>query len=415
MILTWLNHHLSGYLLMEMTGFSPERFFNVCGVRGIEIWNVSDTGSSFRFYLTVKGFRNIKPIVRKSKVRLKVLEKFGLPFFLYRNRKRKLYGAGLVTFFVVLYLLSSFIWDIKFDGNHMYTYDTLLKYCASREIHYGMKKSKVDCDGLEEALRSEFPEITWVFARVSGTRLLVKIKENEVMSSVPVSDETPRDLVAQTDGVITSMIVRSGVPMVSVGDEVKQGDVLVSGTLTTIGDNEEVMNTHYVRADADIKARTEYHFIRQLPLFCQIEVDTGKVRRGRYLKVFDYSMMVIRPKPDGTSWKTSMEEEQLHLFQNFYLPIYLGKITANEYITYERPYRQEEKEREAETINENLKKNLLEKGVQILGNHVKILDNESLCQITLDFTTEESLGISRDMEVPMIEKQKETDQVHERN
>ena len=81
MIVTWLNHRMSGYLFVEMTGFSPERFFNMCSVHEIEIWGVSDTGHSYRFYMTVKGFRKIKPIVRKSKVRLKVLGKFGLPFF----------------------------------------------------------------------------------------------------------------------------------------------------------------------------------------------------------------------------------------------------------------------------------------------------------------------------------------------
>ena len=129
MIVTWLNHRMSGYLFVEMTGFSPERFFNMCSVHEIEIWGVSDTGHSYRFYMTVKGFRKIKPIVRKSKVRLKVLGKFGLPFFLYRNRKRKLYAAGMVSFFALLYILSIFIWDIEFDGNHMYTYDTLSKYC----------------------------------------------------------------------------------------------------------------------------------------------------------------------------------------------------------------------------------------------------------------------------------------------
>ena len=46
MIVTWLNHRISGYLFVEMTGFSPERFFNMCSVHEIEIWGVSDTGRS---------------------------------------------------------------------------------------------------------------------------------------------------------------------------------------------------------------------------------------------------------------------------------------------------------------------------------------------------------------------------------
>ena len=125
--------------------------------------------------------------------------------------------------------------------------------------------------------------------------------------------------------------------------------------------------------------------------------------------------MLIRPKQEGTTWKVTMEEDQLHLFQNFYLPVYLGDITAKEYISYERPYTEEEKNQAAETINENLKKNLLEKGVQILENHVKILDNESLCQIAIDLVAEEAVGQSRGVEIPITQEQEETEESNERN
>lgn len=411
-MLAWLNHRLFGYLFMEMTGFSPERFLNMCSVHEIELWEVMDSGRSYHFFTTVEGFRKMKPLVRKSKVRLRILKKFGLPFFLYRNRKRKLYGVGFFSFFLLLYVFSLFVWDIEFEGNRMYTYDTLLCFCESQNICYGMRKSKIDCDVLEEALRTEFPEITWVSARVSGTRLLVKIKENEVLSEIPLKDESPCDIVAKKDGVITSMIVRRGVPKVSIGDEVKKGQVLVSGTLEIIGDGEEVMNTHYVHSDADIVARTEYHITRRLPPFRRMEVETGRVRKGIFLKAHRYSLLLMGPKPKGTTWKITMEEEQLHLFQNFYLPIYTGKIRGKEYISYERPYTEEEKKQLSETMNENLKKNLMEKGVQILENHVKILDNESLCQISIDFIAEEPVGESKGFE---IQRTEETNIIHERN
>ncbi|MEY8352188.1 sporulation protein YqfD [Lachnospiraceae bacterium 54-53] len=414
-MLAWISHHLFGFLFVELTGFSPERFFNMCSVHEIELWKVVNTGHSYRFYMTVQGFLKIKPIVRKSKVRLKILKKFGLPFFLYRNRRRKLYAAGFVCFFLILFSLSLFIWDIEFEGNRMYTYETLLKFCESEEIRYGMRKSRVDCDVLEESLRTEFPEITWVSARVSGTRLLVKIKENEVLSEIPAKDETPCDIVAEKDGVITSMIVRSGVPMVSVGDQVEKGQVLVSGILPIIGDDETVMNTHYVRSDADITARTEYHYKRQMPLFRTIDVDTGRTRKGRYIKAFHFSVMLMMPRPEGTSWKLTMEEEQLHLFRNFYLPFYVGKISGKEYISYERPYTEEEKKQQAEIMNDAFQKKLLEKGVQILENHVKILDNESLCQIAIDFVTEEPVGRREALKIQRTEEPEETNNLNERN
>lgn len=414
-MLTWLNHHFFGYLFIKMTGFSPERFLNMCSVHEIELWDIKNTEHSYHFFMTVQGFRKIKPLVRKSKVRLKILKKFGLPFFLHRNQRRKLYAAGLILFFVILYSFSLFIWDIEFDGNRMYTYDTLLKFCESQDIDYGMRKAKVDCDVLEEALRTEFPEITWVSARVSGTRLLVKIKENEVLSQIPAKDETPCDIVAETDGIITSMIVRQGVPKVSVGDKVEKGQVLVSGTLPVIGDDEQVMNLHYVRSDADITARCEYHYKRLMPLFKKIDMETGKLRNGRYIKLFQYSFMLIRPRPKGTTWKLTMEEQQFHLFQNFYMPIYMGNITGKEYVSYERPYTKEEKKQLAQNVNECFKKKLIEKGVQILGNHVKILDSESLCQIAVDIVVKQPFGRPEALEIQRTEEPEETNHSNERN
>ena len=125
--------------------------------------------------------------------------------------------------------------------------------------------------------------------------------------------------------------------------------------------------------------------------------------------------MLMRPKQEGTTWKVTTEEDQLHLFQNFYLPVYLGDITAKEYISYERPYTEEEKKQAADEINENLKKKLLEKGVQILENHVKILDNESLCQIAIDLVAEEAVGQSQGVEIPITQEQEETEESNERN
>lgn len=414
-MLEWLNRRFFGYLFIEMSGFSPERFLNMCTVHEIELWEVVNSGQTYQFFMTVSGFRKIKPLVRKSKVRLRILKKFGLPFFLYRNKRRKFYALGFLSFFLILYSLSLFLWDIEFEGNRMYTYDTLLKYCESEQIRYGMQKSKIDCDGLEESLRTAFPEITWVSARVSGTRLLVKIKENEVLSEIPAKDETPCDIVAEKDGVITSMIVRTGVPMVAVGDTVTKGQILVSGTLPVIGDSEEIMNTHYVHSDADIRARTEYHYTRQIPMYRKIDVETGKVRKGYYIKVFEYSFLLMRPRPEGTSWKRTMEEEQLHLFENFYLPIYTGTITGKEFISYERPYKDEEKKELADKFNKDYEKKLLEKGVQILENHVKILDNESLCQFTIDFVTDEPFGRQEALEIQRTEEPEETNHSNERN
>ena len=111
-----------------------------------------------------------KDCVRGAGVRLRICERKGTAFFLRRNQKRWYAAAGFFSFFLLLYIMSLFLWDIHFQGNYHYSADTLVRYLDMQNIKYGMKKKNVDCEALEAGMREAFPQITWVSARVSGTR-----------------------------------------------------------------------------------------------------------------------------------------------------------------------------------------------------------------------------------------------------
>lgn len=300
--------------------------------------------------------------------------------------------TGFVSFFVLLYVMSLFLWDISFDGNYRYTDEVLTGYLKEQDIRYGMYKKTISCEDIEFGIRNQFPEITWVSARVSGTRLLVKIKENEVLSSIPVKDESPCDLVAARAGTITKMIVRRGVPKVTIGDTVEAGQLLVASGVPITNDAEELVRTDYVHAEADIYAKTERQYTKRIPNLHTVKAKTGKTKRGYYIRALDYNMTFLLPSGKDSLWQYVMEERQLRIFEDFYLPFYLGNISGEEYVTYERTYTEEEKNRLAEQIQGQYLENLMEKGVQIIENNVKILDNESVLTIEGHVTAEELIG-----------------------
>jgi len=391
-LIVWLLHNWKGYVRLRLHGYSPERFLNLCNARRLEVWGlICNRDGDYEFYMTVKGYRRVKPLVRKAQVRLRIIGRFGVPFFIYKYRKRWYYAAGIGAFFLVLYVMSLFIWDIQFDGNYRYTYDTLIRYLDSQDIDYGMLKSKINCENLESSIRTSFPEITWVSARVSGTRLLIHIKENEVLSIVPEKDETPCDIVASQAGTITSMVVRQGIAQVSVGDEVEEGQVLVSGRVPIIGDSEEEINAYMVHADADVVARTTREYEKTIPLLHKERVQTGRKRRGWYVKAGKWSFTFLMPVRGQGEWDYAMEEQQLKLFSNFYLPLYIGDIKGREMSAYERNYTREELEHISKAINYQFVKNLEEKGVQILENNDRIETSVSQCRIKGELVTQESI------------------------
>lgn len=405
-----LYYYLGGYLEVCLGGFSPERFLNLCMARQIRVWNLRFQDGRYFFFIPLGDFYKVRPLARKARARLRVTGRYGLPFFLHRNRNRKLFAAGVAGFFLVLFVMSRFIWNITLEGNYRFSDDTLLHYLAQQEIRYGVRKRGIDCESLEESIRSSFPDIIWVSAQISGTRLMIKVKENDGMRSIPVKDETPRNLVAEKDGVITRMIVRSGKAQVKPGDEVKRGQVLVSGIVPIYNDAEELVNRQYVRAEADIYAQTQERYTERISKFTTERSSTGRRRRGIRLRVGGISFLWMLPAAPDTLWNITGESRQITVLGDFYLPVWVDRIMALEYQPYERCLTNAEIEREKDKINQQKIENFEEKGVQIIENNVKILEKASKLEFQFDYVLEEQIGAGEN-----INPLEETKQPDERN
>ena len=393
-----LKHYFQGYLRIRLKGFSPERFLNLCMAKQIEIWDLKYQNGGYQFLIGIKDYRRVKPLVRKAQVRLRILGRYGLPFFLYRNRKRKLYATGIVSFFLVLLVMSQFIWDITIEGNYQFTDDTLLHYLDSLNIRYGRPKIGIDCDQLEESIRSDYPEIIWVSARISGTRLMIKVKENEVMSTIPQKDNVPRDLVAEKSGTITRMIIRRGKSQIGIGDSVEEGTLLVRGAVPIYNDSEELVHEQLVRADADIYAITSESYREKVPFLTLSRTETGRKRHGIRLRLGGLSFLWMLPTLGENPWEITSRSCQVTVLGDFYLPIWVDQILAKEYQTSEHFLTEEELNLEKDKIHQKKMENLHQKGVQILQNSVKICKEDSGWIIQGDFLLEEQIGIGKEGE-----------------
>ena len=394
----WLKQCYTGYVKVRMTGGSPERFLNLCRGNGISLWNLTFEKEQYQFFLLLSDFFRIRPFVRKAGVRVRVQEKLGLPFFLYRNRKRKLFAAGIAGFFLLLFVMSRFIWNISFDGNLRFSNDTLSRELQEIGIIYGMRKSQVDCDRIEEELRSRCPQIVWVSAHVAGTRLQIRIRENETAGKIPLKDETPRNLVTEKAGTVVSMVVRAGKAAVQPGDEVEEGELLVEGIIPITDDSGEVVRNLFVRADADILLQTQESYRETVPRFEQIQSYTGKKQTGFRLRIGRIDLLAMLPVQKKKLWEVTRAGKQLVLFEDFYLPVWAEKITAREYEVVERKRTKTELDALTKAVHERKLQDFIQKGVQIIENDVKILDNSTGWTICGSMTVEEPAGTGQKLE-----------------
>ena len=100
--------YIKGYLRIKVWGFSPERFMNLCSNKGILLWDIVREGDVYYMNINLRGFWALKPIVKKTGTRAAILERYGLPFFVPKLLKRKMFVGGLVLAGVLfLYLEHS--------------------------------------------------------------------------------------------------------------------------------------------------------------------------------------------------------------------------------------------------------------------------------------------------------------------
>lgn len=376
-----LIRYWKGYVRLRLCGNMPERFLNLCAANQIFLWNLLHDENSYLLTMSVRDFMRLQPLCRKTGCRLHLVEKHGMPFFFYNNRKRKGFFIGIFLFAGLLYLLSCFIWNIHVEGNHANSTYTILAFLEQRGVHHGIWKNEIVCQDISSEVREAFPNITWVSTKIQGTQLLVEVKENVdgYKDEEVQEDNSPCDLVAAKDGTVEKIITRNGIPKVTEGAECAAGDLLVSGEIPIMNDSGEIVRYEYVHADSDIYLKTTYYYYNEFKRKYTDRIYDEETTAVPFFEAGGYRLDLGFER-DKDSPKVSYEDRhQVFLTENFALPLYYGTVTVRNYREEEKLYTEDEAR---EIANGRLKlymEELEKKGVQISENNVKIDVSDTAC------------------------------------
>lgn len=341
---------LRGILTVTVSGVSPERFFNLCTFHGICFSGIQKKQDGLSFQMQPCDFCRARRLARKAQVRLKIAEKKGLPFWIRRSRKRLAFFAGILLCTAFLYGSSLYIWDIRLEGNTKYTDSILLNYLESLGYVHGMPKAGIVCEEIEKEIRNQYHDITWVSAEITGTRLIIQVRENSVMEeTAPDGNEVNTgDITAEKAGVIVSMVTRTGTPAVHVGDEVEAGQLLISGTVTVYDESGSEISSSQVQADGDVFAEISYGYEDSFPMTFSEKHYTGKETSRHYLWFFGKRLYLPGRKGEYPASDQIDSYSQIHVWGNFYLPLGFGTVTVREYQDTQAVYSEEAAEAQAE-------------------------------------------------------------------
>ena len=389
----------NGYVRVRIYGEQTERFLNLCRAREIRISDLRrESELSLTGCLQIRDFFRLAPIHRKTKVKIHILEKHGLPFFFYRSKKRKAFFLGLLLCAGLLLFLSGRLWEIDVEGNVRNSTPEILDFLEQKGIRHGMAKGRLSCSEIAAEIRKKYPDITWVSAKMEGTRLLVTVSEGIFIQTTEEKDKSACDIMAERDGEIIKMITRSGLPRKKVGDLCKKGEILVSGILELKDDNQEVVKYEAVHADADIYIKRQKAYYHEIPMIYETYEWTGKKKKGIYLKAGRFYLEIADRTKNG--WYQIAEEQKMYLTKSFQLPCSIGYITQNQYRKIKKEYTREEVKKLAWHTLQRYEEKLMQKGVQISANNVKIEIDHKTCVSKGFLEIIEKIGEETPVEIP---------------
>ncbi|MBQ8231240.1 MAG: sporulation protein YqfD [Lachnospiraceae bacterium] len=387
-----LLKYIRGYVRIRVWGASPERFMNLCSNREILLWDIVKDGDIYTMCISLKAFYQLKPIARKTGTRVVIIQRVGLPFFVPVILGRKVFCLGMFASVAFWMMSSLLVWDIQCTGNYQITDDMIMTFLETNFVRIGMKKSELDIEELEKAIRKEFDVVTWTSVKLDGTKLIVDIKENDVaLVPVIIEDEGGKDLISKYDGTVVSMIVRKGVPKVAIGDVVTKDAILVEGKVPIYNEDATVREYQYVTSDADIYIRHEMAYQETIPFDYIKKEYTGREKTRYFVRFGDKELKITEEKP-FLVYDSIIREKTPVAFEKLSIPILWGSIIYREYQNVEYKYTvSQAKELLIQKINK-IFSDLKEKGVQIIEKNVRIDNDNEQWILSADLIVEELAG-----------------------
>ena len=184
----------------------------------------------------------------------------GAPFWLIRFKKRPGLIIGILLAFVIIALGSRVLWDVRIDGTADVSESELLALLADHGVRPGAFISRLDVGDIQTRIEAESEEIAWISVNVIGTIAYVEVIGEVVPPEEEPSEGDGTNLVAARDGIIVSYEVIAGEPVLSVGQPVLKGELLVGGLIDS-----ERFGYRAVEAKGRVLALTEYVFETEIP------------------------------------------------------------------------------------------------------------------------------------------------------
>ena len=155
--------YIFGYVDVRIEGFFTERFVNMCFAKGIFLWKLSRKSSiQIEARISISDFKKLHKIAKKTKCKVEISSKKGLPFLINKYKKRKIFAITCVVIAILIFGLTRFVWNVEINCDNVDISTDILKILNQAGIKEGVLISKVDTHKAINLINLSREDISWV-------------------------------------------------------------------------------------------------------------------------------------------------------------------------------------------------------------------------------------------------------------
>lgn len=380
-----------GYVILYLKGHDIERFFNICRRRGIRLWGIQrPENTEAVLCMELADFRKIRPVAYKTKTKVRIQKKRGVPMLLYKYRKRYFLFLGAVLLICFLAVMSQFVWSIEVEGLDDVDRQQVLAAAEYAGVRIGAWKGGLkDGQAMKDIILNRVPDISWTWVYLKGTKAVIRVEE-KILPPVLLDKSVPCDVIARRDGLVKKITAKNGEPLVKTGEAVLAGDVIIAGTLA----DEEAGTYRLVHAMGAVEASTWHEKTGEYKLYYETRRPTGEKKTYRTLDLFSQKINLFRKNSiPYAEYDTIKDKKELALGKDGYLGIGMESVTYAEVDVVREPIAKDTALEIAQSeLEAQIAKELLPGAVRVSSDlrHEQI-DSETI-RVTLTMEFVEQIG-----------------------
>ncbi len=393
MFLNNIFHFLKGYVILLLESENIGLFFNICTKCGIKLDNIKLVRDNiYEAQINAADFKRIRPAAYKTHTSVHIKKKHYIKNIVHRYKKRVFFIACLIICIAFVAVSSRFIWSIDVSGTERK--DEVLAAAELAGIKIGAYKPLLpDGNEIKNIILSSADNFTWAWAYLKGTKAVIEVREG-IMPPKIIDKNTPCDISAAQDGIITDIIAKEGIAMCKKGDVVLKGDVLIGGTY----ENKDGAY-RLEHALGEVSAATSRKAAKTIKLYKEIRQRTGRKKKYTDLTLFSKHIPLYKNvNPKFSDYSIKCTRRELKWGKEHYLGV---EITSNTYLeeTVRRiPITIDEATAAVkDELQEAIAKELLP-GAELKSEEIshKMLDDET-AEITLVMQFIEKIGVETEL------------------